>query len=227
MIYDINTEGQIKKDQNIKSGHGYRNRKKPIIKFMVITRFGNNSQRHDIAFITTDTKYYSASLKFMQHMHHISYVHHDKIRAVIKNFEINENTEIIVQDTIDIFCPLMIYLDIIRPHVKFRQTRVPLVQMVKRIYHKHVSLSKRITDGTAKITVKTVNAYLNKAWEKLIDMDVCPWISKTVNDNFKLVSATEARHQMRSRVCLYYMIIRRYLANNNMKCILNKQQTSN
>lgn len=99
--------------------------------------------------------------------------------------------------------------------------------MVKRIYHKHGSLSKRITDGTAKITVKTVNAYLNKAWEKLIDMDVCPWISKTVNDNFKLVSATEARHQMRSRVCLYYMIIRRYLANNNMKCILNKQQTSN
>lgn len=221
-----NIEDEIVKDKNIRSGHGYRNRKKPAIKFMIITRFGNNSQRHDITFLTNDTKFYYTSLRFKQYMHHISYIHHNKIRAVFKNFDINENTEIIVQDTIDTFCPLMIYFDIIRPHIKFQQTRVPLVQMVKRIYYRHLNISKRVHNGTAKITEKNVTIYLNNAWDKLVDLDVCPWITKSVNDKFKLLSDKEVRHQIRARICLYYMIVRRYLMNKNKKCFLNKMQQS-
>jgi hypothetical protein len=69
--------------------------------------------------------------------------------------------------------------------------------------------------------------FLARAWNKLVEIEACPWISKTINDSFKLYSDTETKYQIRARVCLYYMIIRRYYMNNNKRCELKKQQLDN
>ena len=52
-------------DENVaySKNYAYSKRKKQAIKFLCVTRFGK-SQRHDIAFLTTDTKFYHVSLRF-------------------------------------------------------------------------------------------------------------------------------------------------------------------
>jgi len=86
-------EGKIEKPNSHEHNRYTQIRKhKPTILFMTVTRFGKG-QRHDIAFITDEYKFYFFSLRFAQHMHHISYVHHDKIREIFKHFTLNENTD--------------------------------------------------------------------------------------------------------------------------------------
>lgn len=189
---------------------------------MSVTRFGK-SQRHDIAFLTTDMKFFIFSLRFKQHMHHISYIHHDKIWNIFKSFNINETTEIIIQDTIDSFCPLIIYFNIIRPYAKFWLSTISLSKIMKRIYYKHTTFSKRFNNGTTTISTKNVNMFLYRAWNMLIESEDCPWISKYINDKFKLYSVDEVKHQQRARICVYYMVLRRHFMNNNKKCKTNKK----
>lgn len=202
-----------------------RMKKKPTIKFMVVARFGS-SQRHDIAFLADDMKFYVFQLRFQQHMHHISYVHHDKIWEVFKNFNIDNTTEIVVQDTVDSFCPLMLYFNIIRPYAKFWITCISLSKMIKRIYYKHPTFSKRVSKGAVDITVKNVNMFLYRAWNFLIETEDCPWISKAIDDKFKLISEEESKHQIRGRMCVYYMILRRHFTNKNKKCEANKKMSN-
>ncbi len=184
---------------------------------MTITRFGF-SQRHDIAFITDDFKFYYFTLRFAQHMHHISYVHHDKIREVFKRFNIIDKTDILVQDTVDSFCPLYLYFRIILPYVKFSITTVSLAKIIKRIYYKHKRFSKQVANKTAEVTVKNVNMFLYRAWNFLVETEECPWITKNIDNQLKLYSEDEAKHQQRARVCLYYMFVKKQYMMLNKKC---------
>lgn len=189
---------------------------------MTITRFGS-SQRHDIAFLTTDLKFYVFQVRFAQHIHHISIVHLEKIWEIFKTFTIDNTTEIVVQDTVDSFCPLMFYFNIIQPYAKFSITNVPLSKMMKRICYKHKSISKRVSDGRVIITVKNVNMFLYRAWDYLVKNEYCPWITKSIDDSFKLITTKEAKHQIRARISVYYMLIRRYYMNSSKKSIANKE----
>ena len=64
--------------------------------------------------------------------------------------------------------------------------------------------------------------FLNRAWNFLVEDDICPWASKQINDSLKLQSADEAKHQIRARMCIYYMFIRKQ--NENIKSKRNQQK---
>lgn len=155
-------------------------------------------------------------------MHHISYIHHNKIWNVFKKFEINQNTEIVVQDTVDSFCPIMIYFNILKPHIKFWMNVISLSKMIRRICYKHPCISKRVANKTTKIDDKNVTKYMGRVWNKLLELNACPWITTSTDDKFKLYSPDESKHHIRSRICLYYMVIRRYYMNLCNKSVKNK-----
>jgi hypothetical protein len=115
------------------------------------------------------------------------------------------------------------FFNIIRPYAKFWITTISLSKIMKRIYYKHTTFSKRFNNGTTTITTKNVNMFLNRAWNMLVESEDCPWISKFINNKFKLLSAEEAKHQQRARMCVYYMILRRHFMNKNKKCKSNKK----
>lgn len=122
-----------------------------------------------------------------------------------------------IQDTVDVNSPISIYFELIRQYTKHKCTRVSLVQMVSRIYHYHRTFSKSVTAGKTRISIKTVNMYLYKAWNKLVKLGTCPWITKAADDKFKLMSAGEAKREMRARVCAYYMFVKCYFRNVNIR----------
>lgn len=190
---------------------------------MSVTRFGF-SQRHDIAFITDEFKFYFFSLRFAQHIYYISYVHLDKIREILAKFEISAKTEIIFQDTIDHKCPLYLYFMILHPCVKFNLDTVPLSRMMTAIYKKHTTYSKRLAQKKTYINVKNVNMFLARAWGFIVEDDICPWMSKQIDGQLKLCSADEAKHQIRARMCIYYMFIRKQ--NENIKSKRNQRKLS-
>lgn len=122
-----------------------------------------------------------------------------------------------MQDTVDVLSPIYIYLEMIRPYTKHKSNRVSLTQMVSRIYHYHKTFSRKVYAGKTKIDVKTVNMYLHRAWRKLLDLGTCPWITRAVDDRFKLMLKGEAKREMRARVCTYYMFVKCYFRNVNIR----------
>ena len=187
---------------------------------MSITRFGF-CQQHDIAFITDEFKFYFYKLKFAQHIYYISYVHLDKIREVFAKFEISPKTEIVFQDTVDHKCPLYMYFMIMHPYVKFNLDTVPLTRMMTAVYKKHATYSKRLHEKKSSINIKNVNMFLLRAWNFLIEDGICPWITKQIDTQLKLQSVKSMRNQIRARMCLYYMFIRKQRENTKAK---RKQQ---
>lgn len=109
-------------------------------------------------------------------------MHLDKIREVLAKFEISSKTDIIVQDTVDHKCPLYLYFMILHPYVKFNLDTVPLSRMMTAIYKKHVTYSKRLADKKTTINVKNVNMFLARAWNFLVEDDICPWASKQIDN---------------------------------------------
>jgi hypothetical protein len=86
------------------------------------------------------------------------------------------------------------FFNIIKPYVNFHLSFASLSKVLNRIYYKHTTFSKRFTNGTTKITTKNVNMFLYRAWDMLVESEDCPWISKFINDNFKLYSELESKH---------------------------------
>lgn len=205
---------QTKYSQNLKTQKSQRHKnKKQLIVFMSVT-YNGYGQRHDIAFITDEFKFYFYTIKFSEKLYYISYINLRKIRRIFSAFDITEKTEITFQDTVKHQSPLFLYFKILHQYVKFNFVSASLEFMLRAIFRKHKGFSKRYTksrktDKKFSINKTNLHCYTKIAWDKLVASDTCPWISKTINDQLNLITAREAKHQKHARLFIYYMFIKK------------------
>ena len=157
-------------------------------------------------------------------MKHISWMHHEKIYDIFKHFKITKQTDIYVQDTVDWYNPLMLYFEILKPFVGFNMLVAPLIKAVKRIYYRHPSFSKSLAKKKSVVNPTNVDMYLYRAWNKIVELDNCPWISKAIETQLLLQTKDEMHHQQRARVCLYYMFVKRGLMLKLQRHLAKKQK---
>lgn len=190
----------------------------PTIKFMVITRSQKCSSKCAIALLTSNMKLHCFQMSFMPKTRYLSELQMKNIHDVFGIFMIDANTEVIIdRDTVSNMCPLCIYMTVLSTHIDFKTTRVSLADAIIRLRHKHRYMPKCDMLKYNKFT--RGNYMLHYAWQYLSKRDICPWITRAIDDQLKMVSRQERNRQIKLRIYLYYMAVR---AANRYKSKMSK-----
>lgn len=197
-----------------------------VILFLCVTRIGIE-QRHDIMFITNDYKCHYKKIWFQQHIRNVNYKKARKINEIFTPYLINENTNIVLQDSVDRLAPLNIYFNILQPYTRHSLVHVSFIKMITRINYKYRLLTSQLKkyNGTkVKINKITQSRFINRIWDYVRDRNLCPWISKTIERDILMEGKKELMYQKRIRIALFYAFIKKSMVIKVQNSIKKRKQ---
>ena len=75
--------------------------------------------------------------------------------------------------------------------------------------------------GKNKSTKQINRKCIKKLWQKLVEVELCPWISRDIDNKLKNMSCRSYRKEVVLRMAMYYMVIKRMFV---LKCIRAREK---
>ena len=189
---------------------------RPTILFMVLLKYNATCHITNIAFITDNFKYYEFKVGFKRNTHHITDEIRKRFHIMFSQFIINEKTSIVILDTVDFYSPLSIYFNIVKLYSNAYLTRLGLHSILTRIYNNYKILKKR--KKGFKIQKHNICSYTQTAWNYILKVKICPWITNTVQQQISLMSNRYQIIQRRLRMVLFYIYFKTRARLRNQQC---------
>lgn len=141
---------------------------------------------------------------------------YQNISNLFRDFDFSSIVEICFLDHITKENNLYIYFHIIGKYLNFNVSFVSLDEIPRRIcnYHRCYKFQvRKFRDHKEKYkTDKFINRnHMNHIFNRLLETEKCPWINKEIYNMIKLKPILAQLREIRLRMALYYMLIKRYL----------------
>ena len=130
------------------------------------------------------------------------------IQKTLRHYDLS-NTAVVVSDTICKDDPLYMYLDIMSQvsNMTIRTTNLDMI--TRRIATYHQYFNKKAANIT--------RFMMDKLWNKLLELEKCPWITDDLQLHMSNMSKITAKKQQILRMGLYYIIVKQHLVENSKK----------
>ena len=182
-------------------------RKFHIKHMLLFRRPGKRKNIVDVAILLDNNQYVEYTLAFKQK--DLTFWVASRIKSIFVKYFIDSSTDVMVNDVLDEFHPLYIYLNLLRPHIQFKMRTVTLDQIIGRIHYYF----------TKKSAIKNK---FNSVWKSIIAKQVCPWITTQVDYALQNKSPGLQRIMKILRMGLFYMVVKNYMYAQTLRCISSK-----
>lgn len=179
------------------------------VSFMFILKLNAKMHTYDIGVLNDAYEYHDFSLTLKSDVLTTTCI--KNLNKEFNNFCIDTRTEICVLNTISKTEPLFLYLHILNQQINANIRFVDLDMIPRRIAAYHITyLGHKKSSEISKYMIE-------RLWQKLIQLEKCPWISASIDNELKQQSALSYRRNKLLRISLYYMIVKHFLVNKARK----------
>lgn len=179
------------------------------IKYLYISKENDKTTQHLISIVTDNYEYVDFILQIKK-----PYISHDiakRIRRAFQKYEIDVKTFVAVNELIHEKSPIYVYIMFLHQHIQFNLRRTPLDIAIRRIatYHRTYLHNRKPSTIDRK--------YANKIWNKLIELEKCPWITQNIEYDLQNLSTSKYTLKRNARLVMYYAVVKDYITNIHRK----------